>query len=362
MKRAPAFLFALVCLLVPTVEALGSCSLLVDKARPDFNDNRQCFFPVNLLPQTITKTQWWNAYFVPDCEICQHKIAFLNLPMIGTGECWGSTVCWPDFFGVETVSPPGTNLVIFRQRIKSYTADTYSNGGCHTREDSYDTSVLDCPLTQDCDNNPAFIERCYRFGGDYDFDTCSCTGCDTCGGSPILIDVNGDGFRMTNAAGGVNFDLNGNGTRDRISWTARNTDDAWLALDRNGTGTIDNGQELFGDLTPQPDAIDKNGFRALRLFDNNGDGQITRADPIFNDLRLWQDTNHNGLSEPAELRTLRDLGLKSIDLNYLASERVDQYGNQFRYRARVKDTRDSNIGRWAWDVFLLSSENHHASL
>lgn len=182
--------------------------------------------------------------------------------------------------------------------------------------------------------------------------------------SPILVDVLGDGFELTDSAHGVDFDINGDGQTERLGWTQLNSDDAFLALDRNGNGIIENGQEVFGNYTPQPRPPareSRNGFLALAIFDNaeaggNRDGKITNADAIFSSLRLWQDTNHTGVSDVGELYTLNQLGLKSIDLDYKESRRTDEHGNRFRYRAKVKDTRDAQLSRWAWDVFL-SMEN-----
>lgn len=189
---------------------------------------------------------------------------------------------------------------------------------------------------------------------------CRCDG--TINKSPIVIDILGNGFSLTDTASGVFFDLDNNGVQEQTAWTSSGVDDVFLVLDRNGNGTVDNGSELFGNFTPQPNPpanVSRNGFLALAEYDkaaNGGrpDGVIDRNDSVFASLRLWQDANHNGVSEAGELHTLADLYVESLSLDFRESGRTDQYGNRFLYRAKVKDARKANVARWAWDVFFVT--------
>ncbi len=180
--------------------------------------------------------------------------------------------------------------------------------------------------------------------------------------SPIIIDVDGNGYAMTSAEDGVVFDFYGAGHPIKVSWTARGSDDAWLALDINGNGSIENAGELFGNWTllPRSKRRASDGFEALGAYDavengGNSDGVIDAADRIYSKLLLWRDGNHNGVSESDELFSLPAMQITSVDLNYHLVRFVDQYGNAFRYRSRLRSAKDTTVGRFAYDVFLVKA-------
>jgi len=156
------------------------------------------------------------------------------------------------------------------------------------------------------------------------------------GCSPIVINFENGGYRLTGADSPVTFDIAAAGQPVRIGWTAAGVDEAFLCLDRNGNGKIDNGAEMFGSSTPLKDGTRApNGFVALAEFDDNHDGIIDERDAVWNRLLLWRDLNHDGISQPNELAPVVGSGLTAISLDYHYTGRRDVSGNTFRYESQV---------------------------
>lgn len=163
---------------------------------------------------------------------------------------------------------------------------------------------------------------------------------------------------------GVQFDIDDDGDLDQVAWTEPGSDVAFLALDRDGNGRITTGGELVGDHTV-PGVV--SGPTALiQLAAHAGHwATLDGRNPLFARLLLWRDANHNGTSEPAELRPVED-ELSSIGLGYLRHSRMDGHGNQSRFRgfAFVRTAPGSNIAvapederarfRHMYDVCLLT--------
>ena len=147
---------------------------------------------------------------------------------------------------------------------------------------------------------------------------------------PLAIDLDGDGIETVGiTATPVLFDHNADGIKTGTGWLK--ADDAWLALDRDGNGTIDSGSELFGadtvlSGTPGVDAVyASTGFQALQTLDSNHDNVFDANDAAFTQVRIWQDSNQDGISQSTELFTLAQENIASIGLN--ASTTTTNLGN-----------------------------------
>jgi hypothetical protein len=140
-------------------------------------------------------------------------------------------------------------------------------------------------------------------------------------------------YTLTSAEEGVLFDIDGDGVVERVAWTELGSDVAFLAIDRDGDGRITSGRELFGNHTLQGVS---NGFKALEqlaMAANSGrvGSSVNDSDPIFQALLLWTDRDHDGISDPSELRPLTEV-FAEIGLGYEDHQRKDGRGNHYAYR------------------------------
>lgn len=144
--------------------------------------------------------------------------------------------------------------------------------------------------------------------------------------SPLVIDLDNDGVETMSQAANVYFDHDKNGVAERTGWV--NKDDGLLVLDRNHDGLINDGGELFGNNTELNNGSNAaNGYEALAEMDTNDDGIINAQDAEFENLRVWQDINSDGISQQNELFKLEDIGINSISVDYTAISTSDGNGN-----------------------------------
>ncbi len=133
---------------------------------------------------------------------------------------------------------------------------------------------------------------------------------------PLVLNFPGKAAELADTR--FDFDLDADGDKESVAGLGRGS--AFLALDRNGDGAINDGRELFG-------ALSGNGFADLKAYDTDGNNWIDEADAIYSQLRLWQpgaDTAAAGKAgqegKSAGLQTLQEAGVGALWLGSVQSE------------------------------------------
>jgi hypothetical protein len=171
----------------------------------------------------------------------------------------------------------------------------------------------------------------------------------------VALDLNGDGVQTTGAARTVAFDVDDSGYLKNTAWLSNN--DGFLFLDRNLNGQIDAGSELFSNATV---ALSERGLNGMRWIDSNYDGSLSPLDPVWNELKVWQDANGNGTAEAGETRTLAQLGITSLNYAMGTFERNGQL-SQLASPDLAADTEGTRT-HVVPEGIIIQTSNGHTSL
>lgn len=132
---------------------------------------------------------------------------------------------------------------------------------------------------------------------------------------PLAVNFDGNAAELGDSR--FEFDLDADGRSEQLALLQPGS--AFLALDRNGDGQINDGRELFGPATD-------NGFSELAAFDEDGNRFIDEGDSVYDRLRLW-------LRDAAGGQKLIGLGDKDIGAIFLGS-----LATPFQLRGAANDT------------------------
>lgn len=122
---------------------------------------------------------------------------------------------------------------------------------------------------------------------------------------PLVINLDTDVAGLSDQT--FYFDIDADGELDEISQL--DAASGYLALDKNGDGTINDGGELFGTTSG-------NGFADLARYDEDGNGWIDENDAVWSRLKIWA-KNENGEDV---LYRLADKGVGAICLQNVSTD------------------------------------------
>ncbi len=161
--------------------------------------------------------------------------------------------------------------------------------------------------------------------------------------SPLFVELGAqESLILSDPKSGIMFDILGSNafpsphTKKKISWFQNKK--YMFLVNPTVSEKVTGVDQMFGDNTLGPDnKFSRDGFEALAKYDQNGDSVIDSEDAIFSKLRLWHDSNADGIAEPGELFYLDFLGVKAIELVYDRGYfEEDIYGNEIRYKSLVQ--------------------------
>ncbi|MFQ2187280.1 hypothetical protein ACK33M_18655 [Aeromonas hydrophila] len=152
---------------------------------------------------------------------------------------------------------------------------------------------------------------------------------------PLVLSLDGKIAGLTDAR--VKFDIDQDGKADSLPGLSEGS--GFVALDRNGNGTIDDGGELFG-------ARSGNGFGELATLDEDGNGVLDERDSQFSALQFWQ-------PEQSPI-ALVELGIGAILLHPLDTpfNHLGESGNQGGLRQSGLYVTEQGKGGWVQQVDL----------
>ncbi|HDZ8845091.1 TPA: hypothetical protein RUW98_000249 [Aeromonas veronii] len=152
---------------------------------------------------------------------------------------------------------------------------------------------------------------------------------------PLVLSLDGKIADLTEAR--VTFDIDQDGKEDSLPGLSEGS--GFVALDRNGNGTIDDGGELFG-------ARSGNGFGELATLDEDGNGVLDEGDSQFSALQFWH-------PEHAPI-ALVELGIGAILLRPLDTpfNHLGESGNQGVLRQSGLYLTEQGKGGWVQQIDL----------